>query len=67
MFVAVFMWEQIGKALCLVLILEGIVPFLYPNRWRQLVITLATINDRQLRIIGFASMVAGVALLYLLT
>ena len=61
------MWENIGTALCLVLVLEGIIPFLYPNRWRQLVITLASINDRQLRIMGLVSMVLGVGVLYLLT
>lgn len=64
---AVAMWEQFGKALCLLLILEGIIPFLYPARWRRLVITLATINDRQLRSIGLVSMLIGLGLLYLLT
>ncbi|MFL0801532.1 MAG: DUF2065 domain-containing protein [Agarilytica sp.] len=59
------MWLELARAACLVLILEGILPFLYPNRWRQAVATLATISDRQLRIIGLASMLAGVALLFL--
>lgn len=61
------MWDKLGTALCLVLVLEGIMPFLYPGRWRQLVITLATVNDRQLRTMGLVSMLIGAALLYILT
>lgn len=60
------MWETLGKALCLVLVLEGMIPFLYPTRWRNLVMQLALISDRQLRIMGFVSMAIGVGLLYIL-
>lgn len=58
------MWEELGKAFCLMLIIEGILPFLYPNRWRQLVATLATVNDQHLRAMGFVSMLVGLALLF---
>jgi uncharacterized protein YjeT (DUF2065 family) len=61
-----FMWEELGRAICLVLILEGMLPFLYPSRWRRLVITLAVMTERQLRLVGFMSMAIGVGLLYLL-
>lgn len=57
--------QQLLIALSLMLVLEGIVPFLYPQRWRKLVHRLAEINDQQLRITGLLSMLAGVALLYL--
>ena len=57
--------EQLLIALSLMLVLEGIVPFLYPQRWRQLVHRLAELDDRQLRLTGLAIMLAGVALLYL--
>lgn len=60
------MLEAFLQALCLVLILEGIVPFLNPSRWRKLVAKLATINDKQLRIIGFASMFIGATALFLI-
>lgn len=60
------MWEDLGRALCLMLVLEGIIPFLYPTRWRQLVVSLAQISNRQLRLMGLASMLAGVGCLYLL-
>ncbi len=61
------MWEELGKAVCLMLVLEGMIPFLYPTRWRRLVASLALVSDRQLRIMGLVSMVLGVGLLYLLT
>ncbi len=60
------MWVDLVEAVCLVLVLEGILPFLYPSRWRQAVATLATINDRQLRIVGLVSMLVGVAVLFLI-
>ncbi len=57
-------WDDLLRACCLMFILEGIIPFLYPNRWRSLVQTLATVDDRSLRIMGLVSMLIGVALLY---
>ncbi|WP_371924749.1 DUF2065 domain-containing protein [Endozoicomonas sp. SCSIO W0465] len=58
--------QQLLIAFSLMLVLEGVVPFLYPQRWRQLVSRLAEIDDRQLRIAGLVSMLVGVALLYLI-
>lgn len=60
------MWEELGKAFCLMLVLEGIIPFLYPHRWRKLVASLAAVSDKQLRTMGFFSMLTGAGLLYLL-
>jgi len=60
------MWEELGKALCLMLVLEGIIPFLYPQRWRKLVASLAIVNDQQLRIMGLVSMLLGAGILYLI-
>jgi len=59
------MWRDLGTALCLVLIIEGILPFLYPGRWRRLVEQLAHVDDRSLRVAGLVSMLLGVGLLYL--
>ncbi|MGI2029229.1 DUF2065 domain-containing protein [Endozoicomonas acroporae] len=58
--------QQLLIAFSLMLVLEGVVPFLYPQRWRQLVSRLADIDDRQLRMAGLISMLVGVALLYLI-
>lgn len=60
------MWEDLGRAFCLMLVLEGIIPFLYPTRWRNLVASLAQVSDSQLRTMGLVSMLIGVGLLYLL-
>lgn len=59
--------EQLVIAISLMLVLEGILPFLYPQRWRNLVARLSEIDDRQLRMAGLASMVAGVILLTVVT
>lgn len=59
------MWESLVQALSLVLIIEGIIPFVNPKRWRSLVFVMAALTDRQLHLIGLVSMVLGVALLCL--
>lgn len=58
--------HELAIAFCLMLVLEGIIPFLYPARWRSLVAALADIDDRSLRWAGLASMIAGTVLLYLI-
>ncbi|MGI9273594.1 MAG: DUF2065 domain-containing protein [Endozoicomonas sp.] len=58
-------WQQLLVAFSLMLVLEGIVPFLYPQRWRRLVSRLSEIDDRQLRMAGLGSMILGVLLLYM--
>jgi len=60
------MWEDLASAVCLMLVLEGIVPFLYPNRWRKLVAQLALMSGKQLRIMGLISMLLGAGLLTLI-
>jgi uncharacterized protein YjeT (DUF2065 family) len=60
------MWRELGLAFCLMLVLEGIIPFLYPARWRALVAMMATVDDKALRLTGFASMMAGTLLLYII-
>ncbi|MGB0450155.1 MAG: DUF2065 domain-containing protein [Porticoccaceae bacterium] len=58
--------KDIGTAICLMLVLEGIIPFLSPARWRNMVQLLATVDDRTMRAVGFFSMLAGAGLLFLL-
>lgn len=48
------------------LVLEGIIPFLAPSRWRKMVAMLAEIDDRSMRIMGLTSMLVGTAILYLI-
>ena len=59
------MWRDLGVALCLVLVIEGILPFLYPRRWRAMAMTLAHVDDRTMRLAGLGSMLLGTLLLYL--
>ncbi|MGB0732374.1 MAG: DUF2065 domain-containing protein [Pontibacterium sp.] len=49
----------------LMLVLEGVIPFLYPQRWRGLAAKLASVSDSTLRWTGFLSMLLGTMLLYL--
>ncbi len=58
------LWRELLIAFCLMLILEGVIPFLYPQRWRNLVQQLADLDQQTLRIIGLASMLIGTGLLY---
>ena len=60
------MWHELGVALCLVLIIEGILPFLYPKRWREMAMMLSEIDDNTMRIAGLVSMLLGTGLLYLI-
>ena len=57
-------WILLGA--CLVLVIEGIVPFLYPKRWREMVSRLADVDDRSMRMAGLTSMLLGTGLLYLI-
>jgi uncharacterized protein YjeT (DUF2065 family) len=59
------MWEMLVPALALVLVIEGILPFLSPRTWRDAMSQAAQLPDNALRILGLLSMVAGVLILYL--
>ena len=58
------MWQDLAAALCLVLVIEGMLPFLNPRAWQAGVQLLTQIEPRRLRLLGLVSMVAGAALLY---
>jgi len=60
------MWTELWTAVALLLVIEGIIPFLSPNAMRQALISMLSLDDRALRISGLVSMFAGVGLLYLL-
>lgn len=59
------MWQELATAFCLLLVIEGIIPFLYPKRWREMVMLLAEVDDKTMRMVGFGSMAVGTALLYI--
>jgi len=57
------MLESFLSALALVFVIEGIMPFAFPERWRQLLKQVIAKDERALRIMGFCSMVFGVVVL----
>ncbi len=58
------MWDSIIPALALVLVIEGMLPFLSPKNWRDAMSQAAQLPDNVLRSMGFASMMVGVVVLY---
>ena len=59
------MWQDLIAAVALVLVLEGILPFLNPTRFKQNMAMMMQMNESTLRGVGLASMVVGLILLYL--
>jgi uncharacterized protein YjeT (DUF2065 family) len=51
---------------CLMLVFEGVLPFLAPKQWRETVTRIAQMNDQSIRKVGLFSMITGIVLLYLL-
>ena len=52
-------------AVALMLVIEGLLPFLLPKIWRDAFRRLTEMSDGQIRFVGLTSMVAGVLLLFL--
>lgn len=59
------MWRDLGSALCLVLVIEGLVVFVSPRAWRSMIGQLLTLDDADLRRGAGVAMVLGAALLFL--
>ena len=51
-------------ALSLMLILEGVLPFLAPNLWRDTFRRITQMSDGQIRFVGLSSMLIGLLILY---
>jgi len=52
-------------AFALMLVIEGILPFLVPGLWRETFRRLIEMTDGQLRFIGLTAMLAGLLLLFI--
>ena len=57
-------WQVLPVAIALVFIIEGMLPFISPNRWRAMLAVAAQMDDRMIRNIGLGSMLFGVLILY---
>ena len=58
------MWQDILTAFALYLIIEGMIPFVGPDFFRQTVAKLSALNDNHLRATGLTIMATGVLLLF---
>jgi uncharacterized protein YjeT (DUF2065 family) len=57
------MGAHLLAALGLMLILEGLMPLVSPPQWREAMRRVAALRDGQLRFMGLAATLVGVALL----
>ena len=57
-------WNDLWAAFALYLVLEGLMPFVNPGGMKRTLLALSAMEDRTLRRIGLASMIAGAFLLY---
>jgi len=57
------MTDLLLGAVALMLVLEGLLPFLSPKRWRSMFERATQMSDGQIRFIGLTSMLVGLTLL----
>ena len=57
------MIDTLLVAFALMLVLEGVLPFIAPTVWRDIFRRLLQFSDGQIRFVGLASMLAGLILL----
>jgi hypothetical protein len=58
-------WPDLAASLGLLLVIEGILPFLNPRAIRRALERMLAMDDGTFRVAGAASMVAGVLVLWL--
>ena len=59
-------WGDLGIGIALVLIIEGLLPFLSPSRYKNMLDLVSRISQNRIRVGGAVCMVFGVILLYLI-
>ncbi len=59
------MWQDLWVALALMLVLEGILPFASPGRFRTMLQLVSEMSDKAVRGVGLFTMLGGLLLLYL--
>ena len=52
--------------LAMMLVIEGMLPFVLPALWRETFRKLVDLTDGQLRFVGITAMLSGILLLYLI-
>ena len=56
------MSETLLLALALVLILEGLMPFLFPKQWKETFLKVASLTEGQIRFVGLVAILIGTTL-----
>ena len=59
--------DTLWMALALVLVFEGLFPFMSPAGWRRTFTRVLELQNGQLRFFGLCSILAGLALLWLVS
>ncbi len=60
------MWDDLMRAMCLMLVFEGLLPAVAPQRWRMSALALAQTEPATIRKVGIVCMLAGAGMLYLI-
>ena len=58
-------WDIALSAVALMLVAEGLLPFLSPPSWRRIFERALKMSDGQIRFLGLVSVVCGLAMLVL--
>jgi hypothetical protein len=58
-------WDALWTACALVLVIEGLFPFLSPGGWKRTFARLLELEEGQLRFFGLCSMMLGLLLFWL--
>ncbi len=59
-------WTELLRALGLVMVIEGLLPFAVPTQWRRMLVSMSQLSSRNVRVIGLVSLVCGVLLLQMI-
>ncbi len=59
-------WDDLFSAFALVLVIEGLMPFISPSAYKKNIAQMLQLNDNNLRVVALGSMLVGVFFLYLI-
>jgi uncharacterized protein YjeT (DUF2065 family) len=59
--------DTLWQALALVLVFEGLLPFISPGAWRRMFVQILQLKDGQIRFFGLLSVLAGLGCLWWLS
>jgi len=58
-------WSDFWAALALVMVLEGLIPFVSPRGYKNMVTQMAAMSEQTLRNVGLVLVIMGIVFLYL--